>query len=583
MVSVKWMAWEDGSFDLAKKENRPVLLSIVASWCPWCRSMDSEVLSDPAVVEIVEKEYVPVRVDKDKRPDINERYNMGGWPSFAILDPEGEAITGGTYFTVYQFTALLEKVSTAYRERKEKIQEAIDSMVREEEEDQKERDAHAGELSQEIITNVSRAIISEFDEKYGGFGQGQKFPHPEAIDFTIQQYYKTNDLKLHGIINKTLQEMAEGALFDRVWGGFFRFCAMRDWRSPNTEKLLETNVGLLHNYALAYQVIDRDYYLDVARKTADYICTSLWDADYGAFRSSQDADDDYYQLDELARRDRNPPSSDRTIYANSNAMAASVFLEVSPILKDPLLKEMGLQAVEFVLNKLYSPERGVYHYYDGNRHIMGLLTDQIYLCRALLAAVEYAGCNRYINVIRNLLEIIIQKQSSTYGGFYDIPEIKGARGRLRRRNKSILENAVMAEVLTRFYYLTFEKRYLDLAQQTLSAFAHDYHLYGYFTAGYARAVDFYFQNPLYVVIVGPKNEEKTVEFQTKANSVFMASRLVLTIDPEEEKDMVSLMEFPLDREPTAYVCMEKTCLAAIIDPEQLRGAMLKNASSLRIR
>jgi uncharacterized protein len=581
--TIDWQEWEDEIFEKARAENRPIFLVISASWCRWCKSMDETAFSNPSVVEIIEKEYVPIRVDKDKRPDINERYNMGGWPSCSVLSSDGEVVTGGTYFTADQLATLLEKVADAYRDRKEKIQDLIDATVREEEEGQQARDRSGGKLSAEIITNVMRSIIGEFDEKYGGFGQGQKFPHPEAIDFAILQYYKTNDLKLLGIINKTLESMADGDLHDSVGGGFFRYCATRDWRAPNTEKLLETNVSLLHNYSFAYQIMGRDRYFDVARRTADYICANLWDADQGAFRSSQDADDDYYLLDEVSRRDRNPPASDRTIYANTNLMAAAVFLETAPILKAPILKDMALQAIDFVLTKLYSRDRGVYHYWDGNKHIVGLLTDQIYLCRALLSAVEYAGVNEFIDTIKEVIEGIVQRQSSSHGGFYDIPEMSGARGGLQRRNKSILENAVIAEALVRFHYLTFTEEYVQVAEKCLAAFAKDYHLYGYFTAGYARAVDLFYNKPLYVVIVGPGGDRQTLTLAEEASKHYLASRIILTIDPETEKELASSMEFPLDRDPTAYVCMEKTCHAAIKDARELRAAMMKVDSQRNYR
>jgi len=575
MAFVNWLNWDDTSFEKAKEESKLVLLFIVASWCRWSRSMEDKIFSNEKIIELMEKEFVPIRIDKDRRPDINERYNMGGWPSCAILTPDGEVITGGTYFDEEELAMLLEKVPAAYREKKDRIQDAIDAMVREEEEGQKEKDTRKGELSEKIITNVSRSIIAEFDEKYGGFGKGQKFPHSEAIDFAILQYARTNDLKLLGVVNKTLEEMTDGELFDPVGGGFFRYCATRDWRAPNTEKLLETNVGLLHCYATAYQVMGRTRYFDVAKETAHYICANLWDADYGAFRSSQDADDDYYLLDKLERRDRKPPGTDRTIYANTNAMAATVFLEVAPVLREPLLKKMACQAIEFILKNLYVTDRGVYHYFDRSRQILGLLTDQIYLCRALLSAVEFAGKNEYIEVIRDLLGIIVQKQSSISGGFYDISEKTGARGGLRRRNKSILENAVIADVLIRFYSLTFEEEYLQLAERTLASFARDYHLYGYFTAGYAKAVDLFFHKPLYVVIVGSKEDERTNRLAEEALKHFFASRVLLTIDPVCEKDLAMKMEFPTDREPTAYVCVEKTCLAAIRNPQDLKTAIYR--------
>lgn len=575
MSEIHWHEWGDEAFEAAKESEKPVLLFIVASWCRWCRTMERETFSHPDVAGLIQEGYVPIQVDKDRRPDVNARYNMGGWPSTVFLTPEGDVITGGTYFGATKLAALLEKISRAYKEDKDKIEETVREMVRKEKDKKKETPATSEALSLDIITNVTRSIYREFDEKYGGFGTGQKFPQPEAIDFAILQHFKTNDIKLQGVVDKTLTEMAEGRLFDSVGGGFFRFCATRDWRVPHTEKLLEMNARLLWNYLNAYLVMDREFYREIAQKTASYICSQLWDKEREAFWGSQDADDDYYQMESMERRDRKPPQVDRTIYANLNAMAASSFLRAGAVLDDPVLQHMAISAIEFVLENLYSPERGVYHYFDTSRHILGLLNDQIYLCQALLQAVEYMGENRYLEVIRDLIDTIVQKQSSSLGGFYDIPQRHSGPGGLRRQNKSILENAVMASVLIRYHYLTFDDRYLDLAESTLKAFAEDYHLYGYFTAGYAKAVDLYFYKPLYVVIIGKQESPQTQRLRKAATQIYLPSRIVQTIDPETEPELVERMQFPIGKEPKAYVCLERSCHAALEDPDKLKQVMVE--------
>lgn len=574
MSSIQWLEWNDETFEKAKAEDRPVLLTVYATWCRWCKAMEDETFGDDDVVRHVEESFIPIRVDKDKRPDIDTRYNMGGWPSIAFLTPEGDLITGGTYFTPKEMALLLERIASAFKEDRDRIEESIREMLQKEEAEEKKIPARGGQLNLKIITNVSRSIYREFDEKYGGFGTGQKFPHSEALDFALVQYFKTNDLKLYGVINKTLTGLAEGGLFDEVGGGFFRYCATRDWRSPHTEKLLETNVKLLNNYLDAARIIDRESYRKVAVQTCSFICSELWDEENKAFFGSQDADDDYYELEALYRKDRKPPQVDRTIYAGLNAQAASAFLKAGAVLDEPALQEMALSALEFVLNNMYTPERGVYHYFDTSRHILGLLADQIYLCDALLQAVEYRGENRYLDVIRDLIETIVKKQGSDRGGFYDIPHDRMARGGLRRQNRSILENAAMASVLIRFHSITFDQTYIDLAERTLKAFAHDYHLYGYFTAGYARAVDLFFYKPIYVIIMGDKESPKTELLRQTATKIYLPSCIALSIDPDTEPELVQRMQFPIGKEPKAYICLEQSCRAAVDDPEELQKTIL---------
>ncbi|MBU0754155.1 MAG: DUF255 domain-containing protein [Planctomycetes bacterium] len=579
MSSIEWLEWNDEAFEKAETQDRPVLLTIYAAWCRWCKSMDDEAFADKEVARIVQENFIPIRVDKDKRPDIDDRYNMGGWPSTAFLTHEGDLITGGTYFSAKELALLLTRISSAYKEDRTRIEESIREEIQKEEAKNNKQPVRGGQLNLKIITNVSRSIYREYDEKYGGFGTGQKFPHSEALDFAMVQYFKTNDLKLFGVINKTLKGMAEGQLFDQVGGGFFRYCTTRDWRTPHTEKLLETNVKLLHNYLDAARVMKRDSYRKVAEKTCSYICSELWDKGKKAFYGSQDADDDFYEMEALDRKDRKPPQVDRTIYANLNAMTAGAFFKAGAVLDEPKLQEMAISAIEFVLKHMYTPERGVYHYFDTSRHILGLLADQIYLCDALLHAVEYRGENRYLEVIRDLIDTIVKKQSSDMGGFYDISVDRAAHGGLRRQNKSILENAAMAGVLIRYYYLTFEKSYLNLAERTLKAFSHDYHLYGYFTAGYARAVDLFFYNPIYVIIMGEQHSPKTELLRKSATRLYLPSCIALTIDPKREPDLVERMQFPIGKEPKAYVCLEQACHAAVDDPEGLYNAILELEAS----
>jgi uncharacterized protein YyaL (SSP411 family) len=153
----------------------------------------------------------------------------------------------------------------------------------------------------------------------------------------------------------------------------------------------------------------------------------------------------------------------------------------------------------------------MYHYYDGSRHILGLLTDQIYVARALVHAIQYTGETDYLPVLTTWLVSLVRKQSATHGGFYDISEEHVSFSLLRRRNKSILENALMAEVLIRAYYLSLDESRLTLARRTLEAFAQDYQLFGYLSASYARAVDLFFHKPIHVVIVGAPNDPMRAE------------------------------------------------------------------------
>jgi uncharacterized protein YyaL (SSP411 family) len=296
MSAIEWQPFEQQVFEEARAKDRPVLLFITASWCRWCREMETLTFGDEQVVETIHNLFIPVKVDKDRRPDIDERFNMGGWPSAVFLTPDSEVITGGTYFEAESFRELLKRVATYYREEKDQIAAAVERLAEQDQEKQRSRDAKRGKLSETVITNVIASIIESCDETHGGFGMGQKFPHPEAIDFAILEYGKTQDPKLKQVIEVTLDAIVQGGLHDPEEGGFYRYCGTRDWREPNTEKLLETNAGLLRNFLEAWQLLGKQSYRDAAEGIVRYMLGTLRDPETGAFFGSQDADDNYYAL-----------------------------------------------------------------------------------------------------------------------------------------------------------------------------------------------------------------------------------------------------------------------------------------------
>jgi hypothetical protein len=572
MSQLNWREWTAEELESAKKTGRPLLLFLKASWCPFSKKLQA-VLEDSSVVDKIEKSYVPFRVDKDRRPEINLRYNLGGWPTLAFLTPDGEIITGGSSLTEEEVRSLVDRVADYYSEHREQIHVDLDRIVAELEEQHRVRQSRTGELGPEIVDKVAGLLLDAFDRKYGGFGTGQKFPHPEAIDFAILYYAKTHNPAYREVVQKTLTAMAEGRLADPEAGGFFRFCATRDWRQPHTEKLLETQAGLLRNFLEAHQLFDRPDFKKVASKVLAYVEDNLSDADAGGYYGSQDADDEFYSLDPQEQRDRKAPRVEPTCYSPSVAQMVSSLLKCGSVLQDSRIRDRGLAALHFLLERCYSQGRGMYHYYDGHRHILGLLTDQIYTARAIIHAIQYTGDNDYLPILEDLITTIVKKQAATHGGFYDISEDDATFGSLRRRNTSLMENSLMAEVLIRAHCLTARAEYLELAEKTLRSFAADYQLYGYFTAGYARAVELFFHHPIRIVVVGKADDPARQRILEVAQGTYLPSKVILAIDPDNEPELLQRHSFPADSTPVAYLCLERACVAEIRDPELLASAM----------
>jgi uncharacterized protein YyaL (SSP411 family) len=244
--AIEWFEYGPEAFNKAATENKPILLAISAVWCHWCHIQDKTTYSDPEVVRLVNRDYVPIRVDNDKRPDVNRRYNLGGWPTTAFLTPDGDIIAGGTYIPPEDMKDALRKVKALYLQGKAKSPSAIPSS----EDAEKQLTA---EVSQGIIDDVLTSLVMSFDSVYGGFGDNPKFPHTDALELALVQYWYAGDKGLLTMVTKTLDHMARGGMYDHEDGGFFRYSTTRDWSIPHYEKMCKENAKLLGTYLHAYQ------------------------------------------------------------------------------------------------------------------------------------------------------------------------------------------------------------------------------------------------------------------------------------------------------------------------------------------
>ncbi|MCW4034558.1 MAG: DUF255 domain-containing protein, partial [Candidatus Bathyarchaeota archaeon] len=179
-TKIPWLEWSEESFEKAKQQDKPILLGISAVWCHWCHVMDQTTYSDSEVARVIEENYVPIRVDRDQRPDIDKRYNMGGWPTTAFLTPEGDVLTGGTYIPPQQMLVMLDHISTVYKKDKESLQEKIRELHQQTHQVPHVECELDGEVFQSVIDGLTLHIASRFDSVYGGFGDAPKFPHSEA-------------------------------------------------------------------------------------------------------------------------------------------------------------------------------------------------------------------------------------------------------------------------------------------------------------------------------------------------------------------------------------------------------------------
>lgn len=300
---IDWHEWGEEAFQKARAEGKPVLLDIGAVWCHWCHVIDRESYENPEIAAMINKLYIPVKVDRDERPDVDARYQsaisaisgQGGWPLTAFLTPDGKPFFGGTYFPPDDsmgrpgFKRILLAISDAFEKRRADVDSSAQAL--------EEAVAKAevfvgarGEFDARVIDAVIHSARARFDETHGGFGQAPKFPHSSVIDLLLERTKWPGGAELQTVVEKTLNGMAAGGFHDQVGGGFHRYSVDERWCVPHFEKMSYDNSELLKNYLHGYQALRLPHYKRVAEGLIAWVGEVLSDPARGGFYASQDAD-----------------------------------------------------------------------------------------------------------------------------------------------------------------------------------------------------------------------------------------------------------------------------------------------------
>src|SRR5437660_4354969 len=300
---IQWREWGEEAFALAKRENKPMLLDIGAVWCHWCHVMDRESYDNPEVAQIINQRFIPIKVDRDERPDIDSRYQaavsaltgQGGWPLTAFLTPDGKPFYGGTYFPPDDhwgrpgFKRVLVAIANAFQQKREEVAEQA-GMVESAISQAESLTGPSAKFNPGVVDAIVKSGLDMFDRDHGGFGQAPKFPHPAALDLLIEQYSRSRDDRLRSVFVTTLEKMAKGGVYDQLAGGFHRYSVDERWVVPHFEKMSYDNSELLKNYVHAYQATGSQFFADVARDIVRWVDEWLSDQGKGGFYASEDAD-----------------------------------------------------------------------------------------------------------------------------------------------------------------------------------------------------------------------------------------------------------------------------------------------------
>jgi uncharacterized protein YyaL (SSP411 family) len=305
---IDWCEWGEAAFARAKNEDKPILLDIGAVWCHWCHVIDRESYENPEIARVINERFVPVKVDRDERPDVDSRYQsaisaisgQGGWPLTGFLMPDGKPFFGGTYFPPEDqqgrpgFRRVLLAVADAYKNKRDDLMRTAESLS----EAVAKAEAFAGaraEFNLAVVDAQIGAITQLFDTRNGGFGTTPKFPHASAVDLLLERYRQTGEKHLLAMAETTLEKMAQGGAYDQLAGGFHRYSVDERWLVPHFEKMSYDNSELLKNYLHGWQVTKNPFLRDTAQGIIGWVNELLSDQQGGGFYASQDAD---YSLDD---------------------------------------------------------------------------------------------------------------------------------------------------------------------------------------------------------------------------------------------------------------------------------------------
>ena len=290
---VHWQEWSDEIFALARKLDKPVYLDIGAIWCHWCHEMDRESYENREIAALINDSFVPVKVDRDVRPDIDARYQRAvvelaggsGWPLTVILTPDGSAFYGATYLSPETLREVLRQAAQGYRTDRQRVAFTADSIRKR----VAASDAKVATLTGDVVAGMIDHIRRNFDSADGGFSQAPKFPPSNVLTLLVHRYVQTGDARLLEMVTRTLDKMAAGGVRDQLSGRFHRYATDKGWRLPHFEVMLYTQAELLSIYLDAYALTGRDTYRQVATELIGFIKASFSGVD-GGFYASQDAD-----------------------------------------------------------------------------------------------------------------------------------------------------------------------------------------------------------------------------------------------------------------------------------------------------
>lgn len=593
--SIPWREWGPEAFADAEKEDKPVLLSISGSWCHWCHVMDGNTYSDREVAGEIIENFIPIRVDTDERPDVNNRYNLGGWPTTAFLTPEGEIITGGTYIPPEKMLEIIGGVHRLYQEGPAELKRGARAFAGPARRPARRRSARImvtkrkgrkreTETFADLLGFAAAQVREKYDARYGGFGDHPKFPMPGALELAqVACLYLERDPQWEKIFVHTLRTMFTSGVYDAVEGGFFRYSTTRDWNIPHYEKMLEDNAQLLHLLLTTNKFTGDEFFAHASRDVLRYLENELYLPEAGGWAGSQVADEEYYALPLDERQKRAKPEIDRNIYVNWNASLARTLFYAAVILAESKWYDYALNTLRLLRQNCYQPGRGMAHFLaaEGTEaQVWGLLEDQVFMGLASTAAYQSSGDPDWLNFSRELAEYCLENLSGKRGALSDRPLKEGEPGRLAHPHFDLHTNSLCARWFTELASLTGEEAYLEKAADLVHAFMGEYRRHALFSTSLALAALGIRERGARIDVVGAAGDPNLLPLHSTALAAFIPPKVVRLISPEQARGW-GRKEYASVQRATAFACLGMHCFEPSNTPEELEQVVEKMVKERR--
>ena len=547
--AITWHPWSDSVFAQAKSEGRFVLLDLGTVWCHWCHVMEKVTYRDSAVIDLVGRRYLAVRVDADARPDLSNRYEDYGWPATIVFNSDGsEIVKRRGYLPPGEMASMLQAIIDDPSPGPSVVAEA--PLVA-------NGETALGSSRQNALRQI---LIDSYDNANRGWGTTQKFLDWDTIEFCLNQTER-GDQTFDRMARETLAAQLD--LLDPGWGGVYQYSTDGDWQHPHFEKIMQMQAEDLRIYALAYAVWHDDTYLQAANRIREYLRNFLTSPE-GAFYTSQDADlvdgkhgGEYFQLADSDRRKLGIPRIDTHVYARESGWAINALTVLYTVSGERECLVDAVRAADWICAHRGLSTGGFRH--DADDPAGPYLGDTLSMGRACLALYAATGNRDWLQKAERAIEFISDNFGSDLGYL-----TSGHLGALKSQPQ-LDENVGLARIANLLWHYSGNEEFKKVAERAMrfvaAPGATDHR--GYLVAGVLLADQEMASSPLHVTVVGRKDDPKAQELFAAAIRQPRTYKRIEWLDEREGALPNADVGYPTLPKAAAFLCTDQACSAPV--------------------